>query len=1207
MRKLTPDRVKDVFAQDVARDIPPVVYFHEQAPATLAQEVAEYIFTGGYAEGDQRQQRVGQGIHEQYVRLLTNISRELAKKHGPELPAAWVSGFYGSGKSSFAKLLGLSLDGLLLPDGTPLAQAWMQRDQSPRAKELHAAWAELTGKVKPISVVFDIGSKSNNDEHVHSVVQRLVQQRLGYSGDPLVADYELKLEADGEYDAFLAAAKKTLGKEWSELKGSLQAQDHFSHVLHTLKPDRYPSPTDWVDSHVGANLTGGSVSDAVRAIEHMLNARKKDHTLFVVVDEVSQYVHHSDDRMGKLQSFVSELGTKLRGRVWLLATGQQKLEDSASNSNLSKMKDRFPPALRVHLATTNIRDVVHRRLLHKKAEAEPALRELFQQHRAGLALNGYGCTEITEEDFVEVYPMLPGHVDLLMQLTTNLRSQSLRVQGDDYAIRGLLQLLGELFREKNLAEEPLGTLVTLDAIYDIQHTALHSDVQASMARVLTQTAASTDAWARKVAQTIALLQLNRETQAVTEELIAQCLYPAVGAPPVTSQVKAALELLKSHNLVGYSEKDGYKIQSSAGQEWQRERDARPMSGEDRSELVREKLRELLQDLERPRLGGRAFPWAAYFTDGSSRDVRILDTRDEATVTVDFRFLPAKERRATEWVRKSDEEALRNRILWITSEEGVSEALRELFRSREMVKRYQPKKASLSADKNRLLIEELERCEGLEAQARQAVAAAFVDGELFFRSERQEARTLGSSFSAILVQAGERRLPLLYPHRCDIAVTEKELEQLLHASLSGVSTKFMEGQLGLLTQDGGRYVATCQGQVPTVILEFITRENGASGSKLLSEFAQPPYGYPQDVVRATVAGLLRAGKLRIRTEDGQTITSVQDPGGRDLFTQVTRLRRADLFPNTDVSVSPRDRVAMRNLFKDQLAVDVEPESDALADAVFNHFPTQRERLRKVEELFARLPGRPSPEEPLVRLGRALENCRRSRKVEDTVKALKHELSALKDGLELLGRLQSELTDEAVHRVRAAAEIRDIHLRQLVYEGGTAAVAAEAQQLDAQLSTARPWRDIRSVEGICERIRSEYRARRTALLTAQETEIEAAKARLRVRPGFEKLSPDQVHLVFKPIVDAQSSADPEAVSPALADLRDGFHGRLQGAEERASELFDQQLATLETRTIVKVETALRGKEISTREELKTVLKELEERVGTQLDRGHTVRLS
>src|SRR5262249_13392144 len=149
-------KVHELFQHDVTRDIPPVVYFHEQSPAKLASEVSEYIITGGYPESDPRARRVKSGIHEQFVQLLRGISTELNKKTGPELPASWISGFYGSGKSSFAKLVGLALDGILLPDATPVANALLARDDSPRRQELVESWNALTKRLNPIAVVFDI-------------------------------------------------------------------------------------------------------------------------------------------------------------------------------------------------------------------------------------------------------------------------------------------------------------------------------------------------------------------------------------------------------------------------------------------------------------------------------------------------------------------------------------------------------------------------------------------------------------------------------------------------------------------------------------------------------------------------------------------------------------------------------------------------------------------------------------------------------------------------------------------------------------------------------------------------------------------------------------------------------------------------------------------------------------------------------------------
>ena len=100
-------KIRELFVSDVTRDIPPVVYFHEQKNEKLAAEVGEYIITGGYPPSDPRHQRVKHGIHEQFVQLLTAVADELDKKNGTDLPSSWISGFYGSGKSSFAKLLGL--------------------------------------------------------------------------------------------------------------------------------------------------------------------------------------------------------------------------------------------------------------------------------------------------------------------------------------------------------------------------------------------------------------------------------------------------------------------------------------------------------------------------------------------------------------------------------------------------------------------------------------------------------------------------------------------------------------------------------------------------------------------------------------------------------------------------------------------------------------------------------------------------------------------------------------------------------------------------------------------------------------------------------------------------------------------------------------------------------------------------------------------
>ncbi|MCA9632683.1 MAG: BREX system P-loop protein BrxC, partial [Myxococcales bacterium] len=306
--------IKDLFVSDVTRDIPPVVYFHEQNPEKLKDEVDEYIITGGWPESHPNHKRVPRGIHEEYVRLLTGIAEEYSKKGGPELPCAWISGFYGSGKSSFSKLLGLALDNQVLPDGRTLAEAWLKRDTSPNAKALRDAWARLIQTVnEPLAVVFDVGSMARDNEHVHGVAIRQLQRRLGYCADALVADFELNLERDGEYDKFLQCAERTLGSPWTQVKDRALVEEDFSLVLSELYPEKYTDPMSWFTSRAGTHTRSESPEEAVKAIGDMLRFRANGRTLFFVVDEVSQYVINNRDRVDRLRAFATALGSGLRG------------------------------------------------------------------------------------------------------------------------------------------------------------------------------------------------------------------------------------------------------------------------------------------------------------------------------------------------------------------------------------------------------------------------------------------------------------------------------------------------------------------------------------------------------------------------------------------------------------------------------------------------------------------------------------------------------------------------------------------------------------------------------------------------------------------------------------------------------------------------------------------------------------------------------
>ncbi len=787
---MTDPLIRTLFHFDVTRDIPPVVYFHEQSPEKLHNEVSEYIITGGWPEGHPNHVRVPSGIHEQYVRLLTNIASELERKGGPALPNAWISGFYGSGKSSFAKLLGYALDGRALSDGTSLAEAWLRRDTSPKAGDLRKAWTLLRTKIDPIAVVFDVGGRAKDGEHIHAAAVREVQGRLGYcSTYALVADFELKLERDGEWSKFEKVAAQVLGKPWASVKDQQFAEEDFSLVLSKLYPDRYPDPMSWMTSRTSVNKRTDSPEEAVAAIGDMLEFRRKDATLFLVVDEVSQYVLANKDRVDRLRAFATALGAGLKGKAWLLALGQQKLDEEADDSFLIWAKDRFPPKLRVHLATTNIRDVVHKRLLQKKPEAEQLLKSLFERHRPELKLYAYGCEDVTPDEFAEVYPMLPGQIDLIMQITTALRYRSSRAQGDDQAIRGRRQRRGELVRDQKLADKPVGALITMDQIYEVQHTALDHETQQSMTHLLSACSNDEDRLLVRAAKAVALLELIQEAIPTDARLVAQCLYDRMDQGNQVQAVTDALEVLRRRNLLGYSEKTGYKLQSTAGEEWERDRRDIYAGPDTIGEVVQEALKWLVADPERPRLQGRPFPWACVFSNGRKIENAILaDPRDDASVKFDFRFLSQDERLESTWVKRSAEGELSERILWVCGDTvQLEDQARELVRSRGMVKKFEPRRESLNPARKILLQNEQNRMEDLEKLTREAVAAAWLSGHIYFKGRKMSPHEQGSTFGNAMSAVGNRLLPELFPHFVATQILPGELLHLVsNTVLTGLS-------------------------------------------------------------------------------------------------------------------------------------------------------------------------------------------------------------------------------------------------------------------------------------------------------------------------------------------------------------------------------------------------------------------------------------
>ena len=91
---MTAQPIKTLFANDIHRRIEEVIKVDQTTDEILREEISEYVLTDA--------------IRSHYTNIFEAYGETPNKPH--EGVAIWVSGFFGSGKSSFAKMLGLSIE-----------------------------------------------------------------------------------------------------------------------------------------------------------------------------------------------------------------------------------------------------------------------------------------------------------------------------------------------------------------------------------------------------------------------------------------------------------------------------------------------------------------------------------------------------------------------------------------------------------------------------------------------------------------------------------------------------------------------------------------------------------------------------------------------------------------------------------------------------------------------------------------------------------------------------------------------------------------------------------------------------------------------------------------------------------------------------------------------------------------------------------------
>ncbi|NTX41655.1 BREX system P-loop protein BrxC [Myxococcus sp. CA033] len=1119
--------IKTLFANDIHRRIEEVIKVDQTDEEIIRDEIHEYVVTDA--------------IRTHYTGIFDAYRETPNKPH--EGIAIWVSGFFGSGKSSFAKMLGLSVANRTVA-GESAAERFAERAGD---KKLSVLLKAINEKIPTHAVIFDVstdrGIRSGN-QTLTEIMYGLFLQSLGYAKDLDLSELEIGLEEKGSLQKFEQEYKRLFKKAWSAEKGKVAfALSEASRVLHSLEPDTYPMADSWVKAVKNkTDITPGKLAE--RAGE-LMKRRKPGLSLMFVVDEVGQFVARDVQKMLDLQAIVQSLGVKGRGKHWVVVTSQEKLGELVSSLDdkkieLARLMDRFP--LQVHLEPSDISEVTSRRVLSKNAGAQTALGKLFDEHRGRLTEHtrltaDIKLPEVTREAFIDLYPLLPYQIDLIIQVVSGLRTQGGASKHVGGANRTIIKLAQQLLINPavNLADGALGALVRLDQVYDLVEGNIGSEVRAKIAAI---SKLVDHPLAQPVAKVICLLQYVKSVHRSAENTAA-ALHGQVGDDSQLASVKEALRALETAHQVRHGD-DGYRIPTPAEDDWDRLRNGISPKPGDSHRLYQEVLSGFWQPQPSHTLFDTKTFKAGLAIHG--RESTAGDMMFQVHLTEDGKNF---DELATELRTRSQQE--RKHVFWaIALTDAIDRETVELFRSKEMLARKE--RETKGEDTPALIAEERIRLRRHGDELRRLFRAASLSGRIYFRgndrSPTDRATDVGKTAAEVLGQV----LPEVFDRFKEAAAKATDVKKGTDAlftaeNLQGLPSVF--GALGLLRDEKGKTVfRTESGALKEVLDRIEERANygdTASGRYLTDEFAKEPFGWDFEVVRLLVLSLLRAGKIEA-TSKGQTLDTVTGVEARDTFSNNNLFRQASFRPKKGIAFE--ELVKASEAFRDTFGSEVKELNASaivaeLRKEVARHEDTVSSALATLTA--HRLPGAAVLEGAIGQMKAILRGSE-----DNAIATFNTSHRAIKDAIKRAVELEQVLSEPRLHDLERARKAQ-VGLWGFFSQESDISddLRTRASSLDDLLARETFFKELPSIEQHTKALEIEYQKRFDEALGARVAAYAKAFDKLIKTPGWTEIDEDQQRRLAEPFERGQKRDEARVPIPQLRADRDACGGRLSAA--------------------------------------------------------------
>jgi hypothetical protein len=914
-------------SKDIYRTIEKVITYGASTDVRLKAEISEYVVT--------------ESIEEQFRKLLDRM--QLAMESGGENEiGVWVSGFYGSGKSSFTKYLGLAFDDQRTINGTPFIKYLQDRLHKPQTKALLSTVAQ---RFPAAVVMLDLASEmlaGATMEDVSTVLYFKVLQWAGYSRNLKVAAFERMVEKDGRTPELHERIAQALpGATWARVQNNPLAIDGLiPKIAHEMYPAFFPEARSFSSS------TEGFFQFEDQRVQEMIDiVREKSgkQNIIFIVDEVGQYVASRDNLILNLDGLAKNLKRLGDGKAWIISTAQQTLTEddprAALNSDkLYKLKDRFP--IQIDLESSDIKEICYRRLLGKSPAGETELGKLFDAHGQALRHNTklqdakYYDADFSKESFTNLYPFLPAHFDILLHLLGALAKSTGGI-GLRSAIKVIQDVLKGEGGSKAMADQPVGWLATTVTLYD----ELEKDIRRAFPSIHRSVSQGVGVrfhdsqLHQDIAKTIAVLQILGNLP-VSVQNVASLMHPSVTASSQLDTVRKAVEEMLGDVHVPLGEKDGNLVfLSEKLRDIEQERGAIALRTVDVKRIFNDALRESFDPLPRVSLHGTMAVATGLKVQVGSTITSLAG--DQSTIQTVVELVPASDYEVAKnrMLDDSRSRAGRNVIgLLARSNSELDNLANEIYRCQRIAELHRNEPDQEVKD---YCTGQLDRAAKLATQLQSKIKQTLQAGSFIFRGQS----TAVSALDADLLEAAKKLLAdvadqvfdryIEAPVRAGTDTAEKFLKVANPAAISSALDP-----LGLVQTVAGRASFKTDHKAIISIRDTIDKHGTMDGKRLLERFNSDPFGWSPDTTRYIVAAMLMAGEIKLKVS-GREVTAAGQQAIDALKTNNSFRQIGVALRDERPSIETLGRAAER--LTELVGDSVIPLEQEISKAAAKHFP------------------------------------------------------------------------------------------------------------------------------------------------------------------------------------------------------------------------------------------------------------------------------